>query len=291
MAAEHERDELMDPDIDRSYCVAYLDNNDSAAAASFAPLTALAAGRRGRGARAAAGRLSAWAGEKTRFPGSRWERSDDFRRTRDAARGVRQSAGAALGRHNGPQRSLRSPPRCRRRRSRPVSGVRRQLRTFGLPRLVVSAVGAVSCVRATAASTTPTASTPRGPPPRGLFHCVWRVRDGQLEIQAPHYPTLQDTLDSDVIEPSGSLAQSRHGADAGLRMTHWIKSLDGWFDRRLGISDTLLPMMRHPIPRAVDGPMGWWYVFGSASLTLLVDSDRHRHRPGAGLRAGGRQGV
>jgi Rieske Fe-S protein len=34
-----------------------------------------------------------------------------------------------------------------------------------------------------------------GPPPRGLFHCVWRARDGKLEIQAPHYPTLQDTLE------------------------------------------------------------------------------------------------
>jgi menaquinol-cytochrome c reductase iron-sulfur subunit len=34
-----------------------------------------------------------------------------------------------------------------------------------------------------------------GPPPRGLFRCVWRIRDGQLEVQAPHYPTLQDTLD------------------------------------------------------------------------------------------------
>ena len=33
-----------------------------------------------------------------------------------------------------------------------------------------------------------------GPPPRGLYHCVWRVRSGQLEIQAPHYPTLHDTL-------------------------------------------------------------------------------------------------
>jgi Rieske Fe-S protein len=33
-----------------------------------------------------------------------------------------------------------------------------------------------------------------GPPPRGLFHCVWRVRAGQLEIQAPHLPTLQNTL-------------------------------------------------------------------------------------------------
>lgn len=33
-----------------------------------------------------------------------------------------------------------------------------------------------------------------GPPPRGLYHCVWRVRRGCLEIQAPHLPTLQDTL-------------------------------------------------------------------------------------------------
>ncbi len=33
-----------------------------------------------------------------------------------------------------------------------------------------------------------------GPPPQGLFHCVWRIREGKLEIQAPHYPTLQDPL-------------------------------------------------------------------------------------------------
>jgi Rieske Fe-S protein len=37
-----------------------------------------------------------------------------------------------------------------------------------------------------------------GPPPRGLFHCVYRVIRTKgtlhLEIQAPHYPTLQDTL-------------------------------------------------------------------------------------------------
>jgi len=33
-----------------------------------------------------------------------------------------------------------------------------------------------------------------GPPPRGLYHCVWRVTDGKLEIQAPFLPTLQHTL-------------------------------------------------------------------------------------------------
>jgi menaquinol-cytochrome c reductase iron-sulfur subunit len=34
-----------------------------------------------------------------------------------------------------------------------------------------------------------------GPPPRGLFRCPWQVRNGVLEVQAPHYPTLQDTLE------------------------------------------------------------------------------------------------
>ena len=38
-----------------------------------------------------------------------------------------------------------------------------------------------------------------GPPPRGLYRCVYRVtRSGsalQLEIRAPHFPTLQDTLE------------------------------------------------------------------------------------------------
>jgi Rieske Fe-S protein len=35
-----------------------------------------------------------------------------------------------------------------------------------------------------------------GPPPRGLFECVSRVnpKSGKLEIQAPHLPTMQDTL-------------------------------------------------------------------------------------------------
>lgn len=33
-----------------------------------------------------------------------------------------------------------------------------------------------------------------GPPPQGLFQCTWRVTRGTLEVQAPHYPTLQDPL-------------------------------------------------------------------------------------------------
>jgi menaquinol-cytochrome c reductase iron-sulfur subunit len=32
-----------------------------------------------------------------------------------------------------------------------------------------------------------------GPPTRGLYQCVWRARNGKLQLRAPHYPTLQDS--------------------------------------------------------------------------------------------------
>jgi ubiquinol-cytochrome c reductase cytochrome b subunit len=53
-------------------------------------------------------------------------------------------------------------------------------------------------------------------------------------------------------------------------MKRWLLAVGDWFDARLRLRATVLPMMRHPIPREVAGPMGWWYVFGSASLTLLL---------------------
>jgi Rieske Fe-S protein len=39
-----------------------------------------------------------------------------------------------------------------------------------------------------------------GPPPRGLFKCVWKVEGENLWVQAPHYPTLQDPLRKDDVE-------------------------------------------------------------------------------------------
>jgi ubiquinol-cytochrome c reductase cytochrome b subunit len=53
-------------------------------------------------------------------------------------------------------------------------------------------------------------------------------------------------------------------------MMRWLSDVGNWFDARLRFRETLLPMMRHPIPREVAGPMGWWYVLGSASLTLFL---------------------
>jgi ubiquinol-cytochrome c reductase cytochrome b subunit len=54
------------------------------------------------------------------------------------------------------------------------------------------------------------------------------------------------------------------------RTRQTIANIGQWFDRRLGFSEVFLPMLRHPVPRALEGPMGWWYVFGSASLTFLM---------------------
>jgi ubiquinol-cytochrome c reductase cytochrome b subunit len=53
-------------------------------------------------------------------------------------------------------------------------------------------------------------------------------------------------------------------------MFTWLKKLGNWFDQRLSFSEVLLPMMRHPVPRELEGGQGWWYVFGSASMTFLL---------------------
>jgi ubiquinol-cytochrome c reductase cytochrome b subunit len=52
-------------------------------------------------------------------------------------------------------------------------------------------------------------------------------------------------------------------------MRRTIAALGAWLDYRLSFSETIWPMLRHPIPRGAAGRMGWWYVFGSASMTLL----------------------
>jgi ubiquinol-cytochrome c reductase cytochrome b subunit len=51
---------------------------------------------------------------------------------------------------------------------------------------------------------------------------------------------------------------------------NWLFAVGRWLDARLSLRESLLPMLTHPIPRGSAGPMGWWYIFGSASLTLLV---------------------
>lgn len=53
-------------------------------------------------------------------------------------------------------------------------------------------------------------------------------------------------------------------------MRRWARSVGEWLDARLGVRASIWPVLSHPIPRGAAGPMGWWYVFGSASITLLL---------------------
>ncbi len=43
-----------------------------------------------------------------------------------------------------------------------------------------------------------------------------------------------------------------------------------WLDERFEFGDTVLAVLRHPVPRALERPVGWWYVFGSATLGVFV---------------------
>jgi ubiquinol-cytochrome c reductase cytochrome b subunit len=53
-------------------------------------------------------------------------------------------------------------------------------------------------------------------------------------------------------------------------MKRWLQATGEWLDARIGFRESLLPMMTHPIPAGAAGPLGWWYVFGSASMTFLI---------------------
>src|SRR3954451_25488904 len=53
-------------------------------------------------------------------------------------------------------------------------------------------------------------------------------------------------------------------------MMRYLRTIGAWLEARLGLRSSLLPMLTHPIPRGAAGPLGWWYVFGSASMTFLL---------------------
>ncbi|HYR94127.1 MAG TPA: cytochrome b N-terminal domain-containing protein, partial [Methylomirabilota bacterium] len=49
----------------------------------------------------------------------------------------------------------------------------------------------------------------------------------------------------------------------------WRAAL-AWLDERLELGDSVLAVLRHPVPAALEGRIGWWYVFGSATLGVFV---------------------
>src|SRR5271166_685696 len=46
-----------------------------------------------------------------------------------------------------------------------------------------------------------------------------------------------------------------------------LEKIAEWFDRRLQLGGVIRETMAHPVPRK---SASWWYVFGSAALTLFI---------------------
>lgn len=49
-----------------------------------------------------------------------------------------------------------------------------------------------------------------------------------------------------------------------------MRRILAWLDERLELGDSVLAVLRHPVPSALERPIGWWYVFGSATLAVFA---------------------
>src|SRR5271154_3804909 len=47
----------------------------------------------------------------------------------------------------------------------------------------------------------------------------------------------------------------------------WLRNTYGWFERRIQFEGPIKDAALHPVPR---NTASWWYVFGSAAMTLLI---------------------
>jgi len=43
-----------------------------------------------------------------------------------------------------------------------------------------------------------------------------------------------------------------------------------WIGERFELEDSVMAVLRHPVPRELERPIGWWYVIGSATLAIFV---------------------
>ena len=89
-----------------------------------------------------------------------------------------------------------------------------------------------------------------GPPERGLFEYPYKIEAGNLLIKAGEIPT------------PGRVAARRCG-EAVVRL---MQGVGAWFDQRLQLGTPIRATLAHPVPRET---ASWFYVFGSAALTVL----------------------
>ena len=92
-----------------------------------------------------------------------------------------------------------------------------------------------------------------GPPERGLFEYPYKIENGLITIQAGELPT------------PGASDRSSYRRETAMRIM--IGKVGEWFDRRLQLAAPIREAVEHPVPR---NTASWWYVFGSAALTVFI---------------------
>ena len=49
-----------------------------------------------------------------------------------------------------------------------------------------------------------------------------------------------------------------------------LSSLGAWFGERLELEDSVMAVLLHPVPAALERRIGWWYIFGSVTLAVFI---------------------
>ena len=114
-----------------------------------------------------------------------------------------------------------------------------------------------------------------GPPTRGLFTYEQKIENGHLMIKAGQIPTLSNRASLELmpraLQPATAAAnhfQANHFEDRPMPASRqWYWQLYDWLERRIQLEGPVKDAVLHPVPRST---ASWWYVFGSASLTLLI---------------------
>src|SRR5438876_2100171 len=69
-------------------------------------------------------------------------------------------------------------------------------------------------------------------------------------------------------------AAAASDGETGMRFLRALAKLPGgvasWLGERFEFEDSVMAVLRHPVPRELERPVGWWYVLGSATLGIFV---------------------
>jgi ubiquinol-cytochrome c reductase cytochrome b subunit len=58
--------------------------------------------------------------------------------------------------------------------------------------------------------------------------------------------------------------------DGGVVVKQSLLAVWNWCEARLHLAELVMPVLNHPVPRGLATRAGWWYVFGSMTLTMFV---------------------